>query len=310
VSYNQVCLGLGIGGSSIQGVVLIRSFFHVNLIQWGKLFLHIQLLGGITLRIGFFDSGVGGTTVLAEALRAMPDEDFLYFADTLHVPYGEKPKEEVRSHIFDGVEQMLGMGMKALVIACNTATSIAAVELRNRYSFPIIGMEPAVKPAVLRNAEGEKRVLVLATSLTLKEAKFKHLVSTVDQKHIVDYLSLPGLVELAEQGVFEGREPEEYLQAQLGAFDLPHYGTIVLGCTHFPLFERVFRGILPEGTDIIDGAEGTVKHLKGTLVKEGLAGEGSGLVHFQSSDCREENRRIFELALTTAKNRLGLRSGG
>lgn len=250
------------------------------------------------MRIGVFDSGVGGVTVLAEALRRLPAEDFLYYADTLHVPYGEKPKEEVRRYILEGVEHMLETGMKALVIACNTATSIAAAELRQRYSFPIIGMEPAVKPAVLRNAEGEKRVLVLATSLTLKEAKFRQLVSAVDQKHIVDYLALPGLVELAERGVFAGPPAEEYLKRELAPFKLEQYGTVVLGCTHFPLFAGTIRRQLPPQTDIIDGAEGTVKHLKAVLSRERLAGGGAGKVLFQSS--RAGNQDIFQAALEAA----------
>lgn len=255
------------------------------------------------MRIGFFDSGVGGVTVLAEALRRMPDEDYLYYADTLHVPYGDKPKEAVRQHILDGVAKMHEQGIKALVVACNTATSIAVKELRERYSFPVIGMEPAVKPAVERNADKEKRVLVFATNLTLKEAKFKQLVSAVDHKHIVDYMALPGLVELAERKVFEGPEAEEYLQSKLTEFELPQYGTVVLGCTHFPLFEQVFRKLLPASVDIIDGAAGTVKHLGATLEKAGSRGGGVGNVRFDSSGNREANLEVFQAALEAAKGK-------
>lgn len=252
------------------------------------------------MRIGFFDSGVGGATVLACALSSMPDEDFLYYADTLHVPYGEKPKEEVRGHIFAAVEEMVDAGIKALVIACNTATSIAAGALRDKYAFPIIGMEPAVKPAVMRQTGSEKRVLVFATGLTLKEAKFQQLVSAVDQRHIVDHLALPGLVELAERGIFGGDEAEEYLRRELASLNLAAYGTVVLGCTHFPLFRRTFRELLPAGTDIIDGAEGTVRHLGATLEKAGLAGGGSGSLEFRSSGGADATRGIFRAALETA----------
>lgn len=256
------------------------------------------------MRIGVFDSGVGGVTVLAEALRRLPAEDYLYFADTLHVPYGEKSKEDVRSYIFEAVEQMVEAGMKALVIACNTATSIAVSSLRERYTFPIIGMEPAVKPAVLRNADGEKRVLVLATNLTLKEAKFKQLVSAVDHKHIVDYKALPGLVELAERGVFGGAEAERYLRDELEPLALAQYGTVVLGCTHFPLFEQELAGLLPAGTDLIHGAEGTVKHLTSVLEREKLAGGGTGQVQFQSSAGRSSDVSVFEAALAAARQRI------
>lgn len=254
------------------------------------------------MRIGFFDSGVGGATVLARAQASMPEEDFLYYADTLHVPYGEKPKGEVRGYIFDAVEEMVAEGIKALVIACNTATSIAAGSLREKYSFPIIGMEPAVKPAVMRNAGSEKRVLVFATRLTLKETKFQQLVSAVDQHHIVDHLALPGLVKLAEQGIFDGPLAEDYLRRELAAFDLSCYGTAVLGCTHFPLFRRTFTELLPAGTDLIDGAEGTIRHLKATLEKAKQSGGGSGQLEFMSSGKSPDTGAIFQAALHAAED--------
>lgn len=254
------------------------------------------------MRIGFFDSGVGGATVLARALAAMPEEDYLYFADTLHVPYGEKPKDVVQGHIFNAVEQMVEEGIKALVIACNTATSIAVKALRETYTFPIIGMEPAVKPAVMRTVGSEKRVLVFATSLTLREAKFQQLVSAVDQHHIVDHLALPGLVELAEQGIFGGPQAEAYLRKELAPFELGCYGTAVLGCTHFPLFRPTFAALLPAGTDLIDGAEGTVRHLKAMLDTSGLSGGGSGCLEFMSSGHSQRTEEIFRAALHTASD--------
>lgn len=255
--------------------------------------------------IGFFDSGIGGSTVLAEAMRRLPDEDYVYFADTLHVPYGEKSKEEVKDFVFQAVDRMSAHGLKALVIACNTATSIAVKDLRNRYPFPVIGMEPAVKPAVLRNQDRDKRVLVFATGLTLKESKFKQLVSAVDPKHIVDSMPLPGLVEFAERMVFEGPEVEAYLNAKLSEFDLGLYGTVVLGCTHFPLFKGVFRKLLPPGIDLIDGAAGTVNHMIATLDRLGGLGGGSGKVVFESSGNRENDRVVFETALEYQKSHIG-----
>lgn len=250
------------------------------------------------MNIGFLDSGLGGVTVLSEALRSMPDEDYLYYADTLHVPYGEKPKEEVKRHIFDAVEFMVGEGIKALVVACNTATSIAVKELRQTYPFPIIGMEPAVKPAVKKSAGVNKRVLVFATSLTLKEAKFRQLVSAVDPNHLVDIMALPGLVELAERLTFDGEEAEAYLHGKLSEFDIAEYGTVVLGCTHFPLFSGVLRRVLPERVELIDGAAGTVKHLKTQLEKNGLRTGGSGKLFFRSSGDRDADSLRFQTALS------------
>jgi glutamate racemase len=154
-----------------------------------------------TDKIGFMDSGFGGITVLSEALRQLPRENFIYYADIEHVPYGTKEKEEVKKYVFEAVNFLIGKGIKALVVACNTATSIAVRELRSMYDFPIVGMEPAVKPAV-ENGNG-KRVLVLATALTLREEKFHNLVQRVDQEHVVDYLPFPEMVELAENMVFD-----------------------------------------------------------------------------------------------------------
>lgn len=250
------------------------------------------------MKIGFFDSGLGGITVLSEALRLMPGEDYLYYADTLHVPYGEKPKEAVKRYIEAAVEEMVAAGMKALVLACNTATSIAVNDLRSRYPFPIVGMEPAVKPAVLKNNGSGKRVLVFATSLTLKEAKFRELVTAVDPEHIVDFMALPELVAFAERLTFEGEQVEAFLQGKLSEFDLSKYGTVVLGCTHFPFFRETFRKLLPGGIDVIDGAYGTVKHLKAKLEAQGLLGGGSGRIDFHSSGPLEEDRRRLATALS------------
>lgn len=215
--------------------------------------------------IGFFDSGVGGLTVLHEALNLLPNENYLYYADTRHVPYGEKPKEQVKQYVFDAVEFMAGQGMKALVIACNTATSIAAADLRQKYSFPIIGMEPAVKPAVEKNTNGDKRVLVFATELTLKEEKFKNLVAQVDAEHLVDFLPLPGLVTYAENLQFDRDIVVPYLNRALARFNLDNYSTVVLGCTHFTFFRDSLKQILPAGIELIDGNLGTVRQLERVL---------------------------------------------
>ena len=122
-------------------------------------------MGEHTVRIAFFDSGIGGLTVLHQAKKLMPQEDYLYYADTDHVPYGSKTKEEIRRYVEEAADFIAAQDVKALVVACNTATSVAIQSLRARYSFPILGMEPAVKPAV-KNIAVSKRVLVTATPVT------------------------------------------------------------------------------------------------------------------------------------------------
>ena len=120
-------------------------------------------------KIAFLDSGLGGLTVLREAIKILPGEDYIYYADNMNTPYGVKTKEEVKQHIFNAVKFIVTLDAKALVVACNTATSVAIEDLRQQYNFPIIGMEPAIKPAIEKHKNTGKRILILATELSLKE---------------------------------------------------------------------------------------------------------------------------------------------
>ncbi|MHB8063548.1 MAG: glutamate racemase [Ruminiclostridium sp.] len=221
-----------------------------------------------TKSIGFLDSGFGGITVLSEALRQLPNENYIYYADIEHVPYGTKAKDEVRDYIFQAVEFLVKQDIKALVVACNTATSIAVRDLRGMYSFPIVGMEPAVKPAV-QNGNG-RRVLVLATPLTLREEKFHSLVQRVDHEHVVDYLAFPELVELAERMIFEHEKVIPVIKEKLANYNMDSYKTFVLGCTHFPIYRNVFKEVLPTHIDIIDGSIGTIKYLSCLLEEQDI----------------------------------------
>ncbi|SNY36584.1 glutamate racemase [Orenia metallireducens] len=235
------------------------------------------------MKIGFLDSGIGGLTVLKEALKILPNHEYIYYADTENVPYGIKPKNEVKNYIFNAVDFIIKQGVKAVLIACNTATSIAIKDLRQQYNIPIIGMEPAVKPAV-ENCDG-KRVLVLATPLTLKEEKYQKLVSRLDSKDIVDSLPLPELVEFAENFVFDEEIITRYLKDKFAPYNLNAYGTIVLGCTHFPFYKSFFREILPAHIDIIDGNLATVKHLKRSIEERysNISTDSQGKVNFYLS---------------------------
>ncbi|MWC29717.1 glutamate racemase [Paenibacillus sp. MMS18-CY102] len=232
------------------------------------------------MTIGFFDSGIGGLSVLAESLRRLPAQDYLYMADTLHVPYGTKTKEEVQGYVFEAVERMMSHGIDALVIACNTATSIAVEDLRAKYSLPIVGMEPAVKPAVEMNRATGKRVLVMATQLTLQLPKYYALISRVDEGGIVDSLPLPGLVRYCESLQFDPQVMEEYFRTQLAPYNLDEYGIFVLGCTHYPFYTNILRAMLPPHIQIVDGNAGTVRRLSALLNRFGIEGRGHGHVEF------------------------------
>jgi len=211
----------------------------------------------------------------------MPKEDYIFYADTDHVPYGEKSKEVVKQYVTEAIEFIARQGVKAIVIACNTATSIVIEELRHKYNFPILGIEPAVKPAVRESKKRQKKVLVLATRLTLQEEKYKSLVSSLDSGDMVESLPLPGLVELAETLDFTDEAVLSYLRDQLEGIDIEQYGTVVLGCTHFPYFRNGIRRVIGKQAELIDGSVGTVKQLQRLLGDR--VDEGNGTIMFYES---------------------------
>lgn len=249
------------------------------------------------MSIGIFDSGIGGLTVLKEAVKLLPNEDFLYYADTKHVPYGTKPKDEVRRYIFDAADFFAGKGVKALVVACNTATSIAINDLRKRYGFPIIGMEPAVKPALEK--VDHRRILVLATPITVSEKKLHDLVVKLDSEQAVDLHALPGMVEFAEKFIFDEDIVIQYLLDEFAKYDLREYSAVVLGCTHFIYYRKHFKRILPQGVEIIDGNIGTVNRLMTLLESRKLDCSRKGSLEFYCSGDKEiddsKYRRYLEL---------------
>lgn len=250
------------------------------------------------MKIGIFDSGVGGITVLKEALKQLPQVEYVYYSDNLHVPYGTKTKEEVLGYVSNVVDILLKEQVDAIVIACNTATSIAADILREKYkNIPIIGMEPAVKLAVEQTKSG--RVLVTATPLTLKEEKYKHLVDKVDPHERTDALALPELVQYAERFEFDKAVLKAYFEDKFKTYNLNMYNGIVLGCTHFVYFKNILKEILPEHIKIYDGNEGTIRHLKELLHIKEVAPvfNGETKIDFYYSGQKNINRDLLEAYL-------------
>ena len=215
------------------------------------------------MRIGFFDSGMGGLSVLNQAMRSMPGTEFLYYADVDNVPYGSKCAGEIITFARKAVKFLTEHGAEALVIACNTATSASINILREENGMPIVGMEPAVKPAVA--ARGSKRVLVCATPFTLHEKKLHDLLDKYDTEKSVDLLPLPRLVDFAEKGDFDSPELLKYLSDEFGKLNTSDYSVFVLGCTHFNYFKDSYKRFFPKGMKFIDGIEGTICHLKDVL---------------------------------------------
>ena len=229
--------------------------------------------------IGFFDSGVGGVSVLHTARRILPNEHFLYYGDNGHAPYGPKPLEEIRRLSAESVGVLLDRGVKAVVIACNTATSAYAEILRAELKLPVIGMEPALKPAQEARHGGE--ILVLATQATLTLPKFQRLMKRYGD-HVIPVVGR-GLVELVEAGKADSPETEAALRGLLGRYVGRSIDSVVLGCTHYPFLAGAIRRMFP-AAELFDGRTGTCMRLKHLLEAGGLRSKGTeGSVEFLTS---------------------------
>lgn len=213
------------------------------------------------MRIGIFDSGIGGLSVLHHAMKMVPGAEFVYYADEAHVPYGEKTEEQIQKYIEQIIIFMLEKKVDAIVIACNTATSVATREYRSRFPVPIIGMEPAVKLAVEEYGDVPGRILVAATPVTIAGDKLHHLLDKVDDEHNVDLIALPQLVRFAEKGEFQTGEITRYLTEELKGYPVDEYKALVLGCTHFNYFKAYYKEIFPERVQYVDGNAGTIRQL-------------------------------------------------
>ncbi len=253
--------------------------------------------------IGFFDSGIGGLTVLYEAINSMPKENYIYYADTNHVPYGLKTNEQIEKYVTEAINFLIYKDVKAIVIACNTATSITIETLRKKYSIPIIGMEPAVKPAVIQNKD--KRIMLIATPVTIKEKKLKNLLNEIDKKNKVDLVALPELVTFAENEQFESQEVVDYLTKKFKDYELKNYSEIVLGCTHFKFFEPTIKRLFNEHITIIDGSKGTINQLNNILKNKNQKGNNKTKIKYYFSGKKVEDKETLnkiERLYTRLKN--------
>ncbi|CCK85872.1 Glutamate racemase [Lactobacillus equicursoris DSM 19284 = JCM 14600 = CIP 110162] len=216
--------------------------------------------------IGVFDSGQGGLTVLSRLVDLMPNEDYVFYGDSAHAPYGVKTPEEVYQLTKQVIDELIKKDhVKAVMIACNTATSVAADRLRREYDLPIIGIEPAVKPAVQENAG---TVVAMATPLTLKAPKFNDLAAKYAKKDQVVKVPAPKLVELVEDGQMDTPAVYDYLHGLLDPYAGQTDG-VVLGCTHFPFAKKAIKNILGPKTKVYDGAIGAAEEVKRQLAKRG-----------------------------------------
>ncbi len=231
--------------------------------------------------IGVFDSGVGGISVLRHLRRVMPNEKFLYYGDSANAPYGVRTRAEVQALSFAVAEKLMARGLKALVIACNTATSAAVKELREKYpDLIIVGIEPALKLAADRYPGGG--IGVMATPMTLSEEKFARLLHRYDVTCDIYKIPAPRLVEIVEAGKVDTRRTIDMLQRLF----TPYRGrldALVLGCTHYPFASHTISRILGGQVDILDGGDGTARETRRRLDEAGLLREGPGEVIIENS---------------------------
>jgi len=230
--------------------------------------------------IGILDSGVGGVSVLQKAVELLPNENFIYYGDNAHAPYGPRSHGEIRDLSKRAVDHVLAHDVKAIVLACNTMTAAYAAELRETAKIPVIGMEPAVKPASLARSGG--LILAMATRATLNLEKFSRLMELYGEDVIP--VEGVGLVEIVESGKLGTAEAWEALQAIFAPYRNRKVDGVVLGCTHYPFLRSEIESFFPDA-GIFDGREGTVRHLKRRLEEIGGLSSSTerGSVRFESS---------------------------
>ena len=243
--------------------------------------------------IAVFDSGVGGISVLRELVRQMPGEKFLYFGDSANAPYGRRTTQQVRQLTMDAAAMLMERGIKALVVACNTATAAAINDLRAAYPDTIIvGIEPALKPAADRFPGGH--IGVMATPVTLREEKFMQQLERFPGVQ-VSLIPVPELVELVETGHTDDEKVGQLLRPVLAPY-AGRLDAVVLGCTHFPFAAKVIGNLLGKNTVLLDGGEGTARETYRRLQEAGLLELGEGCVQMENS-AQDPDKITLSMAL-------------
>lgn len=219
--------------------------------------------------IGVMDSGMGGISVLKELMAHMPSERYIFWGDSKNAPYGGRSADEIKRLTCDIVDRLLERGVKAVVIACNTATSAAAQYLRERLEVPVLGLEPALKPAA--SFAGDGCVAVLATEATLRLEKYQRLLEKYGRNTV--NIPCPELVRFVERGDTGSDELKAYIKERLKAHECGEIKAVVLGCTHFVWLREAVHEVIP-GAEIFDGNEGLARHMKDLLGQKGLLSDG------------------------------------
>ncbi len=249
--------------------------------------------------IGFFDSGVGGISVLKTAFLLMPSENYIYYGDNANAPYGERSECEIKELSLAAGRFLFEKGVKAIVIACNTATSAAVNRMREDFNIPVISMEPAVRPALAQVKEG--KILVLATAATVSQERYIKLLEKLGAEDKVISVGCSGLVEMIEEGNTGQRELDAYFDNKLFHIKNLKVNAAVIGCTHYSFIHKEIKSYIDRAfnTDclIFDGKDGTSRHLRRILEENDMlcGGSGYGSVQFFTSGQEKHLLKFREL---------------
>jgi len=222
--------------------------------------------------IGIFDSGIGGVSTLGQAVHMLPHEEFIYFGDNGNGPYSLKTEEQVKQYCLQACKFLIEKGVKAIVVACNTATAISISDLRKTYELPILGMEPAVKVAINFNLPG--KIVVMGTGMTLKSKMLARLIDRFGNGADIVKLPCRDVITMIEKGIIEGKEIQACIAGYFNELDPKEISSVVFGCTHFGVLEQSIKTILGNHVRIADGDEGTIRHLTNILKDSNLLNPG------------------------------------
>jgi len=262
-----------------------------------------------TQPIGIFDSGVGGLSILKCIKEQLPNESLIYIADSLFAPYGDKTDISIIERVNLIADQLIKQNCKALVVACNTATVTAIDQLRMRVNIPIIGVEPAIKPAVLQSKN--KRIGILTTQATANNQRFLTLVDKYKADSIVHIQPCPGLVELIESNQLNSTSFDKLLARYIEVITEEKIDTLVLGCTHYPFFSEHIKCIVGTSINIMETALPVTEQLKRQLIQHQLLNKklntkALSQYQFFSSQANNELSTLMSTLLGTPINLLKL----
>lgn len=249
-------------------------------------------MSDINRPIGIFDSGVGGISVLKTAFVLMPSENYIYYGDNANSPYGEKSEGEIKELSMAAGRFLFDKGVKAIVIACNTATSAAVNQMREEFNIPVISMEPAVRPALMEVKAG--KVLVLATAATVSQERYLKLLERLNAGDRVVSVGCSGLVEMIEEGNTGQKELDAYFNKTFSHIKNINIDAVVIGCTHYSFIHREIKNYINRAfnTDCLmfDGKEGTSHQLRRVLEKDNMlrGSKEKGSIRFYTSGQESE----------------------